>query len=65
MEKNRLILGLDVSTTTIGIAIILVEEGKKKIIKVSHCSPKVKASVKGMEALFLKKKIADPVLSEI
>lgn len=55
--KNRIILGLDVSTSTIGVAVVL-DDGSEhgKIIELTHVAPKVK-NVTGIEALFLKKKI--------
>lgn len=56
-KENRIILGLDISTSTIGIAVVL-DDGSDfgKIIELTHVAPKVK-KVKGIEALFLKKKI--------
>lgn len=56
-NKQRIILGLDVSTSTIGIAIVL-DDGSEhgKIIELTHVTPKVKKK-EGIEALFLKKKI--------
>ena len=53
-------MGLDVSTTTIGVCIIL-EDGSDygKIIELTHISPKVSSKIKGVEQLFLKKRIFD------
>lgn len=57
MSEKKLILGLDVSTKTTGIVLMLVEGDEKKIILVTHCAPKISAKIKGMESLFLKKNI--------
>lgn len=57
MENKKIVLGLDVSTKTIGCCIMLVEEGKKEILKLTHISPKVSSKIKGIESLFLKKNI--------
>lgn len=56
-DKKRIILGLDVSTSTIGISVVL-DDGSDygKIIELTHVAPKVKGK-EGIEALFLKKKI--------
>lgn len=56
--KNRIILGLDISTSTIGVAVVL-DDGSEhgKLIELTHVAPKVKKDVTGIEALFLKKKI--------
>ena len=60
MDKNgnKIVLSLDVSTTTIGICILL-DDGSDygKIIELTHISPKVSSKVKGIESLFLKKRI--------
>lgn len=62
MDKNgnKIAMGLDVSTTTIGVCIIL-EDGSDygKIIELTHISPKVSSKIKGVEQLFLKKRIFD------
>lgn len=56
-KKNRIILGLDVSTSTIGIAIVL-DNGSDygKLIELTHVAPKAK-KIKGIESLFIKKRI--------
>lgn len=57
----RVILGLDVSTTCIGIA-ILEDNGKgekPKIIAITHKAPKISNKIKGIEALCLRKAIFD------
>lgn len=57
-EKPRVILGLDISTACIG-ATILVDDGSipPKIAKITHFTPKISNKIKGIEALFLKKKL--------
>lgn len=59
MEKDRIILGLDVSTTTIGISLMSYKNGDEipKIIKLTHISPKVGKGIKGIESLCLKKNV--------
>jgi hypothetical protein len=59
MDNNKeIILGLDVSTTTIGCCIFLNDESEYgKIIKLTHVVPKVSNKIKGIESLFLKKQI--------
>ena len=56
-NEKKLILGLDVSTTTIGCCLMLTDGVKKEIIKVTSVSPKVDKKIKGIESLFLKKEI--------
>jgi len=56
-NKSKLILGLDVSTTTIGCTLMQVDGNKREIIKATAVSPKINKNIKGVEALFLKKKI--------
>ena len=60
MDKNgnKIAMGLDISTTTIGICVVL-EDGSDygKIIELTHISPKVSSKIKGIESLFLKKKL--------
>ena len=57
-KDKRIILGLDVSTKCIGVSII-IDEGKEKptIVQITHITPKVPKGVKGIEELFLKKRI--------
>ena len=56
----RIILGLDVSTTCIGISIIEdMGEGIPKIIAITHKSPKVPKKIKGIESLCLRKNAFD------
>lgn len=62
-EGKEIYLGLDVSTACIGISII-VDDGSDygKIIELTHISPKVSSKIKGIEQLFLKKKIFEEFL---
>ena len=54
----RLILGLDISTACIGIAIIYDDgEALPQIELISHVSPKISKEIKGIEALILRKEI--------
>lgn len=56
--NNRIILGLDVSTACIGVSVV-EDNGTDKptILSLKHETPKVSRNIKGMEALFLRKKI--------
>ena len=67
MDKNgnRIILGCDVSTQTIGITLLL-DDGSDygKIIELTHISPKISSKIKGIEQLFLKKKIFEEFISK-
>lgn len=65
MGEKKLILGLDVSTTTIGVALVLSENGETKILKVGNITPKISSKIKGIEKLFLEKYIfEEQVLSQ-
>ena len=57
-NKNRVILGLDVSTVCIGVC-LLEDDGSEygKILELTHINPKVPKNAKEIEKLFLKKKI--------
>ena len=57
-EGRKIILGLDVSTQTIGVTLLL-DDGSDfgKIIELTHISPKVSSKIKGIEQLFIKKQI--------
>ena len=53
-----LILGLDISTSCIGVSIVLDEEDKEpEIVKITHIVPKIPSKIKGIEALILRKDI--------
>lgn len=58
INDNKVILGLDVSTACIGITLLL-DNGSDygKIIELTHINPKISSKIKGIEQLFLKKKI--------
>ena len=46
MEEKEIILGLDVSTATIGVCVLLndnTEDGK--ILELTHVAPKVKSKI--------------------
>ena len=55
---HRILLGLDISTKTIGISLIEDDDTDYgKIIELTHINPRISTKVKGIEQLFLKKKI--------
>ena len=57
-KKPNLVLGLDISTSCIGIS--LVEDNgtdTPNIIKITHIVPKIPNKIKGIEALILRKEI--------
>lgn len=58
MENCKIILGLDISTKTIGVT-LFADDGSDygKVLKMSHISPKVGKGISKTESLFLKKKI--------
>lgn len=56
-NSERIILGLDLSTTCIGVSIVKYDGDKIDVLKVSHVKPKVPNKIKGTEALFYKAKI--------
>lgn len=53
-----LVLGLDISTETIGVSIVY-DDGvnEPKIMEITHVSPKIPSNKKGIEALILRKEI--------
>ena len=55
----RIILGLDISTACIGVCVVKDdgESDKPEILYLSHKTPKIPKKIKGIEALFLRKKI--------
>lgn len=64
MKNNQKVyLGCDVSTQTIGFC-LLVDDGTKygKIIELTHINPKISTKIKGIEQLFLKKKVFENFL---
>ena len=58
MEENkiRIILGIDISTTCLGVSLARYDGKDIEILKISHVKPKVPKKIKGTEALFLKAK---------
>ena len=56
-------MGLDISTACIGISIV-IDDGSDygKIVELTHINPKVSSKIKGIEQLFLKKKIFEEFL---
>lgn len=57
-NKPKLIMGLDISTTCIGVC-VLEDDGSEygKILELTHVNPKIPNRFKGIESLFIKKKI--------
>lgn len=64
-EGRRIVLGLDVSTKTIGVTLLL-DDGSDygKIIELTHISPKVSSKIKGIEQLFIKKRIFEDFIKK-
>lgn len=62
-NDKKVYLGCDVSTQTIGFC-ILIDDGSEygKIVELTHINPKVPTKTKGIEQLFLKKKIFEEFL---
>ena len=65
MNKDNLpvYLSMDISTACIGISIV-IDDGSDygKIVELTHINPKVSSKIKGIEQLFLKKKIFEEFL---
>lgn len=60
LEKkiHRVILGLDISTTCIGVSVVIDDgESTPQIVKITHIAPKIPNNIKGIESLFLRKQI--------
>lgn len=57
-NKPNLVMGLDISTTCIGVC-VLEDDGSEygKILELTHVNPKIPNRFKGIESLFIKKKI--------
>lgn len=57
--KDRIILSMDISTTTIGISIFKVKPNNTdgEILVLTHVTPKISKNIKGIETLFVKKQI--------
>ena len=57
-NNEKIIMGLDVSTKTVGITVAKVTDlDKVNIIHVTHLRPKISSKIKGTEALFMKSAI--------
>ena len=56
MDKKRIILGLDVNTSSIGVSLVECDGENIQILKISNVKPKINRNIKGTEALFLKTK---------
>lgn len=64
-KGNKVVMALDISTTTIGVCILLDDNSKYgKIIELTHVSPKISSKIKGIESLFLKKRIFSAFLEK-
>lgn len=57
-----IILGLDVSTSCIGVALASVNENKVEILQLTHFKLVTQSRIKGMESLFIKSKYFESVL---
>lgn len=55
-ENIRIVLGIDISTTCLGVSLAKYDNGEIEILKISHVKPKISKKIKGTEALFLKAK---------
>lgn len=64
-EGKEVYLGLDISTACIGVSII-IDDGSDygKIVELTHINPKVSSKIKGIEQLFLKKKIFEEFITK-
>lgn len=55
-EDIRIILGIDISTSCLGLSLVKYSRDSIEVLKLSHVKPKVPKKYKGTEALFLKAK---------
>ena len=55
-NKIRIILGIDISTSCLGVSLAKYDGKNAEILKISHVKPKVSHKIKGTESLFLKTK---------
>ena len=59
----KVYMGLDVSTQTIGISLIIDDNSEYgKVVELTHINPKTPKKINGIEQLFLKKKIFEEFL---
>ena len=58
-DDKNIIMGLDISTTCIGVCLLEYNNNSKygKILELTHVNPKVSKKIKGIESLFIKKQI--------
>jgi hypothetical protein len=58
-DKEGVIMGLDISTACIGICLLRYDESHPygEILELTHVNPKVSGKIKGVESLFIKKRI--------
>jgi len=64
-NNNKIYLGCDISTQTIGFCILIDDDSEYgKIVELTHINPKVSPKIKGIEQLFLKKKIFEEFLAK-
>lgn len=63
--KNRIIMGVDISTNCIGVTLLL-DDGSEygQLIEVTHIRPKIPTKIKGTEALVRKKVIFDEFIKQ-
>lgn len=52
----KIILGIDISTTCLGVSLVKYDGKDIEVLKVSHVKPKIPKKIKGTEGLFLKAK---------
>lgn len=64
--EPRVVLGLDVSTATIGISLVVIDDdGDIKPVEVTHLSLKIPSKYKNAEALFMKNDMFRSKLEEL
>lgn len=56
VRKDRVILGLDVGVSCIGVSLVKYDDGKVAILKISNVKTKPPKNVKGTESLFIRAK---------
>lgn len=64
-KKNNIILGLDISTKTIGVCLLEDDNTEYgKILELTHINPKVPSKISSIEQLFIKKKIFEEFITK-
>ena len=62
-DNHKILLALDVSTQTIGVCLLEDDDSEHgKLLELTHINPKVSNKIKGIEQLFLKKRIFEDFL---